>query len=70
MIESGAIHAKGADSMKHNDQRRGFFRGALAALGLGAAAPVQVASAQTPASGGAFDYLPKYARAQNYRSLK
>jgi hypothetical protein len=70
MIESGAIHAKGADSMKHNDQRRGFFRGALAALGLGAAAPVSEASAQTPASGGAFDYLPKYARAQNYRSLK
>ncbi len=71
MIESGAIYVKGADSMKHNDQRRGFFRGALAALGLGAAAtPAQVATAQAPAPGGAFDYLPKYARAQNYRSLK
>ena len=50
-------------------ERRGFFRNALAALGLGAAAgnplPAQ------PADGGSVTgFLPNYCRAQNYRSLK
>jgi len=53
-------------------KRRGFFRGALAALGLGASP----AAAQPPAGAGGmmggrrFGFLPEYARAQNYKSLK
>lgn len=47
-------------------KRRGFFRGALAALG-GAAVPM-AAQAQTAGTGVAI--LPDYCRAQNYRSLK
>ena len=51
-------------------KRRGFFSGALAALGLGAAP----AAAQPPAGAGGpgrrFGFLPEYARAQNYKSLK
>jgi Protein of unknown function (DUF2961) len=47
--------------------RRAFLRGALAAGGLGAA---QISLAQTAASAAPFDFLPKYARAQNYKSLK
>ncbi len=52
-------------------KRRGFFQGALAALGLGAAPAV----AQPPAGAGGpggrrFGFLPEYARAQNYKSLK
>lgn len=51
-------------------KRRGFFSGALAALGLGASP----AAAQPPAGGGGmgrrFGFLPEYARAQNYKSLK
>src|SRR6202795_4112079 len=46
--------------------RRAFLRGALAAGGLGAA---QIAHAQDRAAAD-FDFLPKYARAQNYKSLK
>lgn len=47
------------------DRRRFFHR----LFGLAAAAPA-AAAAQPPARTAAFDYLPKYARAQNYRSLK
>jgi len=51
-------------------KRRGFFSGALAALGLGAAP----AAAQPPAGAGGpgrrFGFLPEYARAQSYKSLK
>ncbi len=46
--------------------RRSFLRGALAAGGLGAA---QIGRAQDRGSAD-FDFLPKYARAQNYKSLK
>ena len=46
-------------------KRRRFLHGALVAGGFGAS---QIATAQPrPAD---FDYLPKYARAQNYQSLK
>lgn len=48
--------------------RRSFFKRAVALAGVSAAAP---AAAQTPprgADGG--DFLPGYARAQNYKSLK
>lgn len=55
--------------MNQNPPRRGFFRNALAALGVGAAA-APAASAQTQPASSSFDYLPKYARAQSYRSLK
>ncbi len=50
-------------------ERRGFLRGALAALGLGAAAE---APAQAQQSGGRArtGFLPNYCRAQGYRSLK
>lgn len=47
--------------------RRDFLRGALAAGGLGAA---QIAQAQPRTANADFDFLPKYARAQNYKSLK
>ncbi len=48
--------------------RRSFFQSAAALLGLPAAAAAQ----SRPASGGSQDleFLPAYARAQNYRSLK
>jgi hypothetical protein len=48
--------------------RRGFLNRLLTMGGFVAAAPVQAPaqSRQSPP----FDYLPKYARAQNYRSLK
>ena len=52
--------------------RRGFFQRAFTALGLGAVSATPVA-AQPPTSaqsGGRADYLPRYARAQNYKSLK
>jgi hypothetical protein len=47
--------------------RRDFLRGALAAGGF-----AQIAEAQSPArgAGAEFDFLPRYARAQNYKSLK
>src|SRR5579864_1262190 len=47
--------------------RRAFLRGALAAGGLGAA---QIGQAQDRGASTEFDFLPKYARAQNYKSLK
>src|ERR1035438_5777719 len=47
--------------------RRDFLRGALAAGGIGAA---QIAQAQPRPAAAEFDFLPKYARAQNYKSLK
>ncbi len=50
--------------------RRGFLQRALAAAGLGAAAPAS-AAAQAPLPGaGRADFLPWYCRAQNYKSLK
>ncbi len=53
-----------------NDGRRSFLRRALYFSGLGAAAPV-AAQAQGRAGGGRGSaFLPSYARAQNYRSLK
>lgn len=51
-----------------NDARRGFLRRLLSASGLAAAAPA-ASQAQTRA-GTAVDFLPPYARLQNYRSLK
>src|SRR5579872_1253644 len=53
---------------KTND-RRGFLHGMLAAGGLAAAVP---ATAEAQAGGGGINYgfLPFYARAQNYKSLK
>src|SRR5258708_9994583 len=52
-----------------SDGRRGFRRRVLAASGLAAAAPMP-APAQSGASNGKPGYLPKYALAQNYTSLK
>ena len=52
-------------------QRRGFFKGALAALGLGAAPAVEAQQEARPARGAAASaILPAYCRAQNYKSLK
>ncbi|MBI5282861.1 MAG: DUF2961 domain-containing protein [Candidatus Solibacter usitatus] len=54
-----------------NVERRGFFRGALAALGLGAVAAPEAAAQQARGGGAAAArYLPNYCRAQNYKSLK
>jgi len=53
-------------------ERRGFFQSALAALGL-AAAPAAAQAQQQGGPGGAAAaarFLPAYARALNYRSLK
>jgi len=50
-------------------ERRGFFRGALAALGLGAAAGTPLQAQQGPGGSGA-GFLPGYCRAQSHRSLK
>lgn len=50
-------------------ERRRFFRGALAALGLGSAATAPLQAQQSPGGGGP-GILPHYCRAQNYRSLK
>lgn len=47
--------------------RRAFLRGALAAGGLGAA---QIGQAQAQSPRSELSYLPNYARAQNYKSLK
>ncbi|MCC6341726.1 MAG: DUF2961 domain-containing protein [Bryobacterales bacterium] len=47
--------------------RRGFLRRAASALGLSAA---PAAAQPQQRSGGDFHYLPLYARAQNYKSLK
>jgi hypothetical protein len=50
------------------DDRRGFLRGLTAASGLAAAAPL----GQAAQSGGGREYsfLPRYTRAQQYKSLK
>lgn len=48
--------------------RRGFLQRALAAAGVTAAATQAPASAAT--GNGKYDFLPKIARAQNYKSLK
>ena len=55
-----------------NEPRRGFFKSMLVAGGAAAAAAAaQSAQAQqTSAGAGQPTYLPKYARAQTYRSLK
>jgi hypothetical protein len=47
--------------------RRGFFKRAMALAGVSGAAPAAV---RAQASGAGFDFLPRYARAQNYKSLK
>ena len=49
--------------------RRGFLRSLFAASGLSAAA-ASSAAAQSTAKDNDFSYLPRYARAQNYKSLK
>ena len=49
-----------------SNHRRGFLQGILSAGALAAAAPVR-AQVQTT---GEFSFLPQYARAQHYRSLK
>src|SRR5205085_3946204 len=46
--------------------RRGFLQGMLSAGALAAAAPVGAQAQST----GEFSYLPQYARAQHYKSLK
>jgi hypothetical protein len=51
-----------------NEGRRGFLRG-LSAAGLTAAATLP-ANAQTPGAGLRAPFLPEYARAQEYKSLK
>ncbi|MCC6389857.1 MAG: DUF2961 domain-containing protein [Bryobacterales bacterium] len=48
--------------------RRGFLQRAASALGFAAAAPAAAHAQQR--TGGDFHYLPLYARAQNYKSLK
>src|ERR1039458_8344133 len=48
--------------------RRGFLQRLAGFAGLSAAA--SSASAQTGQSAGDYPFLPRYARAQNYRSLK
>src|SRR5436305_10089486 len=50
------------------NDRRGFLYGVLAAGALNASAP-EAAQAQPGGAGGAA-FLPPYARAQNYKSLK
>ncbi len=57
---------------RSNPARRGFLQRVLSTVGLGAAATAvsAPAGAQSASAAGSFDYLPKYARAQNYRSLK
>lgn len=54
---------------KSNDGRRGFLHRILTASGLAAAA-APASPAQTAGAGREHDYLPAYARAQNYQSLK
>ncbi|HEV2446838.1 MAG TPA: DUF2961 domain-containing protein, partial [Candidatus Sulfopaludibacter sp.] len=55
--------------MASNNDRRGFLQRLLAAGGLAAAAPA-ASQAQGGNSGGEFAFLPRYTRAQNYKSLK
>ena len=47
--------------------RRGFLQGVLAAGGVAAGVSGRLEAQQTP---GDFAFLPPYARAQSYRSLK
>jgi hypothetical protein len=54
---------------KPTDGRRGFLQRILTASGLAAAA-APAAPAQSSAGTRDYDYLPAYARAQNYQSLK
>jgi Protein of unknown function (DUF2961) len=49
--------------------RRGFLRRLFSSAGLAAAAPA-AASAQSGSTSADFSFLPRYARAQNYHSLK
>jgi hypothetical protein len=51
------------------DGRRGFLTRFLGALGLAAAAPA-ASQAQGQAREADYSFLPRYARAQNYKSLK
>ncbi len=53
-----------------SNPRRAFLRGALAAGGLGAAEIAQTQTAQAQERAADMDFLPRYARAQNYKSLK
>jgi hypothetical protein len=52
-----------------NEGRRGFLRGLSAAAGLTAAVPLS-ANAQSQSGGSRASFLPEYARAQDYKSLK
>src|SRR5882724_11975457 len=52
--------------MSNENPRRGFLR---RLLGLGAL-PAAASQAQTPLGQNDYRFLPKYARAQNYKSLK
>ncbi len=57
--------------MKHSDAgRRGFLQRLMTIAGMSAAAPVAVQAQQQPRRGGRVAFLPDYARAQDYRSLK
>ena len=56
------------DAKPHD--RRGFLHGMLAAGTLAAAGPMTAAAAQPQPQGGELPLLPRYARAQRYKSLK
>ncbi len=56
--------------MASNNDRRGFLQRLLAAGGLAAAVPAASEAQGGNAAAGDFPYLPKYTRAQNYKSLK
>ncbi|HMD70831.1 MAG TPA: glycoside hydrolase family 172 protein [Bryobacteraceae bacterium] len=56
--------------MASNNDRRGFLQRLLAAGGLAAAVPAAAQAQGGNPGNGDFPYLPKYARAQNYQSLK
>ncbi len=47
--------------------RRGFFKSAVALAGVSAAAPAAAQAQRAPAR---FEFLPRYARALSYKSLK
>lgn len=56
--------------MGRNNDRRGFLQRLLAAGGVAAVPAAAQAQGQGRNAAVAFDYLPKYTRAQNYKSLK
>jgi hypothetical protein len=56
--------------MSSDNHRRGFLRRVLAAGGFAAAAPAASQAQGGNSGNGEFPFLPKYARAQSYRSLK